>query len=308
MDPRCIVEIRWGRLSGTKAVIPPGGALRVGRTERADLAVPHDAQLSAVHFELQWDGRRCALRDLESGSGTRLHGALLPGTGTGTGTGADADAEAEVEHGGWIRAGGTDFMVYVEGRTPPPREDPADIPGRLRFHEARRQRSAEAALRELRAEAASAPLYAVLDAARGARILELVRESVEPHRSLYEGAPGEPLEDVAPYLVGPFAPDSRLLDRLVMEGWGKRWGIYCTTPRAFRELRRHLRRFLVVEVDDTGERLYFRFFDPRVLGRFLPTCSPRQEEELFGEIRAFFVEGQRGEVRALRPRSDDGRE
>ncbi|HSN99394.1 MAG TPA: FHA domain-containing protein, partial [Candidatus Nanopelagicales bacterium] len=68
MDPRCIVEIRWGRLSGTKGVIPPGGALRVGRTERADLEVPHDAQLSALHFELQWDGRRCALRDLESGS------------------------------------------------------------------------------------------------------------------------------------------------------------------------------------------------------------------------------------------------
>jgi len=288
LDPRCIVEIRWGRFAGTKAVIPPGGALRVGRTSRADLAVPHDGQLSAVHFQIAWDGRRCALEDLGSGGGTRLHG--------------EAVTRAQVEHGDWIQAGETDFMVYVEGKTPPPVEDPAEIPGRVRWREQKRRAAAAVALAELRAEAAREPLYAVLDAARGGRILQLVREAVEPHRSLYEGAPGEPLEDVAPYLVGPFGPESRLLERLVEEGWGKRWGIFCASGRSFRDVRRHLRRFLVVEIDDTGERVYFRFYDPQVLKRFLPTCSPRQEEELFGDLRAFFVEGERGELRRLAPR------
>lgn len=285
MEPRCIVEIRWGRLAGTKAVIPPGGTLVVGRVVRADLVVPHDDQLSALHFRLAWDGQRCALEDLESGSGTFLHGAAV--------------TRAEVEHGGWIRAGETDFMIYVEGKTPARAEDPAEIPGRLRWREQRRRAAAAEALAHLRAEAALEPLYAVLDAARGERILELLREAVEPHRSLYEGAPGEPLENVAPYLVGPLAPDSRLLERLVEEGWGKRWGIYCIGRKPFKEVRRHLRRFLVVEIDDTGERVYFRFYDPRVLERFLPTCVPRQEEELFGDLLAFLVEGERGALRRL---------
>ncbi|AKT42615.1 DUF4123 domain-containing protein [Chondromyces crocatus] len=294
MEPRCIVEIRWGRLSGTKGVIPPGGALRVGRTERADLSVPHDAQLSALHFQLSWDGARCALQDLGSIGGTRLHGSMV--------------SEAEVEHGDWIQAGETDFLVYVEGKTPPPQQDPAEIPGRVRFREKQRRTTAATALAVLRAEAAVAPLYAVLDAARDERILVLLRESVERHRSLYEGAPGEPLEDVAPYLVGPLAPDARLLERLVEEGWGKRWGWFCTTPRAFTELRRHLRRFLMVELDESGQRLYFRFYDPRVMRRFLPTCTPRQEEELFGDILAIFVEGERGEPRRLTQRPSQSRE
>jgi hypothetical protein len=39
----------------------------------------------------------------------------------------------------------------------------------------------------LRAEAERAPMFAILDAARDDRILELARQSVEAHQSLYEG-------------------------------------------------------------------------------------------------------------------------
>lgn len=284
MEPRCIVEIRWGPLAGTKAVVSPGGSLKVGRTERADLAAPQDAKLSALHFQLTWDGRHCALEDLESAGGTRLNGAEVK--------------RAEVGNGGWIQAGETDFMVYFEGHTPPP-PDAEEPSGRERYLEERRRAAAKAALAELRAEQAAAPLHAVMDASRGERVLELLRESVEPHHSLYQGAPGDALEGVAPYLVGPFEQDSRLLERLVLEGWGRRWGVFCTTRRPFRELRRHFRRIQVAEVAETGARLYFRFFDPRVLRRFLPTCSPRQREELFGDIQTILVEGERGELRRL---------
>jgi hypothetical protein len=54
-----------------------------------------------------------------------------------------------------------------------------------------------------------------------------------------------------------------------------------------------------VEIHESGERVYFRYYDPRVLRRFLPTCSPRQEEEIFGDIGTFLVEGERGDVRRL---------
>ncbi|MCC6555505.1 MAG: DUF4123 domain-containing protein [Polyangiaceae bacterium] len=285
MEPRCVVEIRWGPLAGTKAVIPPGGALRVGRSDRADLAVPRDPKLSALHFRLTWDGRRCAVEDLESVAGTLLGGAAI--------------AEAEVPHGAWLQAGYTDFTVHVEAHTPPPAVDEATLPGRVRYMERKRLASAQAALSTLRSEQRAAPLWAVLDASRGPRLLTLCREAVEPHRSLYQGARGDALEDVAPYLVGPFQPDSSLLERLVLEGWEKGWGIYFTCRSPLVELRRHLRRFLVVEIHESGERIYFRYYDPRVLRRFLPTCSPRQEEEIFGDIDTFLVEGERGELRRL---------
>jgi len=273
--PHCIVEVRWGRRSGTKMVIPPGRSLRVGRTARAGLVIPHDRQLSGEHFELRWDGRRCTLRDLESLTGTRLDGELVK--------------QAEVAHGGWIQAGETDFMVYVEGRTPPPEEPEHDLDDEERQRREERRVAAEKVFVELQEEA-KAPLYALLDAARDDRILELLRESVESHQSLYEGQGGEPLDDVAPYLVGPMGPASKLLERLVLEGWGRRWGIFCTSAEPFHEVRRHWRRFLMVELEEGGKRVYFRFYDPGVLRVFLPICTNRQILELTASLDGLFFE------------------
>ena len=263
--PRCIVEVRWGRLAGTKSIIAPGGTLRVGRTDRAELAIEHDGKMSHVHFELRWEGGRCTLRDLGSIGGTRAGGVPV--------------TEAEVPHGGWIQAGETDFTVYFEDRTVPHEDEDGDVDDdRVKPEPAEeaRHEAAEEAVSALRSEARSKPLYAVLDAAREDRILELLREHVEPHRSLYEGAEGETLDEVAPYLVGPMQEDSMLLERLVREGWGKRWGIYCTSREPFREVRRHWRRFLMVELDESGEQVYFRFYDPAVLVTFMATANEEQ--------------------------------
>jgi pSer/pThr/pTyr-binding forkhead associated (FHA) protein len=283
MTPRCIVEVRWGKLAGTKGVLAPGQTLRVGHSERADLPVPVDPRLSNTHFELTWDGEKCLVRDLESATGITLGGNPV--------------RTAEVPHGGWIRAGKTDFMVYVEGRTPPgddEDEDEGEEDEALRAERQRRREGAQRALAVLRAEAAKAPLYAVLDAARDARILVLLRESIEPHRSLYEGEEGEPFEDVAPYIVGPFAPDSRLLERLCVEGWGRRWGIHCTSREPVREVRRHFRRFLMVEVEETRERVYFRFYDPDVLRGFAEVWTPMQRGQLLAMVDAILVEDETG--------------
>lgn len=273
--PRLIVEVRHGKLAGTKTVLDAGGALRVGRTDLADLVIAHDLGMSGVHFELQWDGARCALRDLQSQGGTRL--------------GGQAVEKGDVPHGGWIGAGETDFMVYVEGKT----EAPAELlEGDALAREEARLLAAERALHSLRSLAGDKPLYAVLDMARDRRILGLVREHVEPHRSLYDGAQGELAEDVAPYLVGPVRRDSALLDRLVREGFGKRWGIYCTSDEKFVEVRRHFRRFLMVELDETNEQVYFRFYDPGVARAFWPTCNAAQRAELYGTLGDLYVEGK----------------
>jgi pSer/pThr/pTyr-binding forkhead associated (FHA) protein len=281
-DPRLIVEVRYGKLAGTKAVVEAGRALRVGRTELADLVVPFDTRMSGAHFELAWDGARCSLRDLGSVSGTRL--------------GGEGVAEGVVGHGGWIQAGDTDFMVYVEGKTPPRRRK---IEEAERAREEARQDAAERARIRLRAESEKSPLYAVVDGARDRRIIELAQQHVEPHQSLYEGLEGETFEGMAPYLVGPMRKDSELLDRLVREGFGNRWGIYCSSRRKFVDVRRHFRRFLMVEIEPTNSQVYFRFYDPGVFRVFWPTCSDGQKASLTDGLEAIFVEEKNLSLSAL---------
>jgi hypothetical protein len=265
------VLVEWGGRRWRRAGIEPGGRLRVGRHERADLVIPDDDALSGLHVELTWDGARGMLRDLGSVGGTFLDGERVD--------------EGEIGHGGWFLAGRTVFSFYVEGDVPPwaPPPTALDVPP---------ERKAEA-LAALSAE--EAPLYAVLDAARDARILTLLRAALDPSRSLYEGSDGEDLEDVAPYLVS-LPRGSWLVERLVDEGWGQGWGIYLSSREPFEQVRRHLRRLLVAQVKESGELLYFRFYDPESVRQLAPTFNPRQRQQFFGPSEALLIEGEGGRV------------
>jgi len=272
---RGILEVCHGAQAGRKIVLDPGSTVRVGRTERADVGISADAQMSGAHFELTWDGADCHLRDLESAKGT-----LVGGVPT---------VEAPVPHGGWIRAGTTDFLFHIEDHTPPALEDD-DAP--LETHA--QVEAKEQALVTLHERAAEGRLFAVVDPSREDRILLLLRESVDRCQSLYDGVQGMAMAEVAPYLVA-IEPRSNLLTRLIVEGWQKRWGVFFWSDAVFTDVRRHLRRLLLVE-DEGGKPLYFRFYDPRVLASFLPTCTRQQRGDLFGDIATFLLEGQQGEV------------
>ncbi|WNG18841.1 DUF4123 domain-containing protein [Cystobacter fuscus] len=261
---RLIIQVLWGALSPNKFIVQPAQALRVGRGKTVGVSLPNDAGMSQEHFELSWDGQHCRLRDLGSATGTLLDGQKA--------------ATGQVFNKSWIRAGSTDFSVFIEGFTPPKEPPPPEARDAAQQH-----------LRVLQSLAAEAPLFAILDAARTPRILELLQESVEEYQSLYEGPQGQALAEVAPYLVS-LPPQSRLLESLTLEGWMQNWGIYLTCPSPFLELRRHLRKFLMVEAEDNDHRLYFRFYDPRVLRIFLPTCSARQREEFLGPIHTLAFE------------------
>jgi pSer/pThr/pTyr-binding forkhead associated (FHA) protein len=295
--PRVILEASLGPLQGTKRVLAPGEKIRVGRREKADLVVPDDL-MSAPHFEIAWDGTRCTLKDLRSQKGTFVGGQKVK--------------QAELGNASWIRAGGSDFFLFFEDATPPPVDhevelldaDEDDVPPALahwlRLNRDKKKGAVKA--RDARAEAAlevlrdvPSPLFAVLDGARSDRILTLLQESVEVYRSLYEGTEGDALAHVAPYLVS-LPRGSRLLGHLVREGWGRRWGSFLACRRPFKEVRRHLRRFLMVADADTRRRYYFRFYDPGVLRSFFPEATERQRIELFGDVETFLVEGERGEL------------
>lgn len=280
-EQRMILSVMWGPQAGLKVALAPGQRLRVGRTELSDVVIPRDDQLLAVHFELHHDGAACTIRDLGGKAGVRVGGLRV--------------TEGEVAHGAWIRAGSTDFRLLIEGGAPRRKtiaDDETPLARQAREEAAARAARAADALVEI---ARTERLHAVLDASRDDRILELLACSIDQHRTLYEGLRGETLAEVAPYLVR-FSPGSPLLPRLVKEGWGERWGIFLIATQQYNEIRRQLRRFLMVEDDRTGQELYFRFYDPAVLGVFLPTCPPRQAGELWTGIDSFLFEDEEGEL------------
>jgi Domain of unknown function (DUF4123) len=131
-------------------------------------------------------------------------------------------------------------------------------------------------------------LFAILDGARDPSICRTLEASTLDYRCLYAGALPRALVAVAPYLVHlhAHAPFTRWL---IEQSWGRSWGVFLHSAATLDELRRHLRRFLRVK-DERGRRLLFRYYDPRVLRAYLPTCTPAELAAVFGPIDRFCVE------------------
>jgi hypothetical protein len=135
------------------------------------------------------------------------------------------------------------------------------------------------------------PLFAVIDATRDPLlILTTLRRSGEQYQSLYEGMQAQVLEAFAPYLVR-LSADSQLLETLVVHGWKKNWGIFAVSAADFDTVRRHFRTFLMVNGPD-GKRLYFRYYDPRTLRVYLPTCDAAETKFIFGPLAAYLCEDE----------------
>lgn len=259
-SPHLIVEYRATPTAFRRAIVPAGGHRRVGRTSLADVVVPSDDSMSQVHWELVWDGARCEVRNAGGAGGTLLDGRAIE--------------RAEARDGAWVRAGRTDFRLFIEDLAGSP---DAPIPDALR------------------SERGANELFAILDAARSERIVPMLRRAVDEYDSLYDGVLRDTMEDHAPYVVR-FREGSSLLRRVVAEGWGDAWGIFGRSAAKLGELRAHFRRLLVVTRELDELPMYFRFYDPRVLRVFLPISTPRQRPSFFGPVWRLMAEGPGGEA------------
>jgi hypothetical protein len=134
--------------------------------------------------------------------------------------------------------------------------------------------------------------YALLDGARDPAVQDWITSSQVPSRCLYIGDLDPALARVAPYLVRlpRTAPASRaLLER----AWGAAWGVFFRSTAPMEALHRHFRRLLRVQ-DQRGVRMLFRFYDPRVLRVYLPTCRAEELNQVFGPVEFFAVESEDG--------------
>src|SRR5271157_1553989 len=263
------LEVKSGPWAGKGVRLQSGQSVRVGRTQKSDFVISGDSHLSGLHFTIELDENNCRLRDVNSRNGTLLNGQAV--------------TTAFIQSGDTIVAGETTFAVTIQHDE----AAVADAAPALSADASPQQRLLAMLQNEYQ------PLYAVLDAAKDIKILALLMQSKEEHQSLYEGVEGAKLSQVAPYLV-KLGKDSLLLSSLLLEGWGNSWGVYLTCASEFQEVRRHLRHFLEVELPD-GKQVYFRFYDPRVLRVFLPTCTADEANQFFGPIKHYLMEDEQPE-------------
>ncbi len=134
-------------------------------------------------------------------------------------------------------------------------------------------------------------VWAILDCARDPKIYLALLESKLEFRCLYSGKLPRELEMVAPHLV-ELSPTNRLIGRWLDEGWGQAWGVFLKIDDAA-NLRHHLRKFLKVQ-DEDGRQLVFRYYDPRVLRAYLPTCRPDEWQYVLGPVDSVAMEDLSG--------------
>ena len=96
------------------------------------------------------------------------------------------------------------------------------------------------------------------------------------------------MAEMAPYLA-VLVPNSPFTDWLFGNGWGEHWGIFGSAKGDLPALRKHFRKFLMV-YDEAGKSLYFRYYDPRVLRAYLPTCNPEELKTVFGPVESYLAE------------------
>ena len=145
-------------------------------------------------------------------------------------------------------------------------------------------------------------LWCILDGARDESIYGRVETIRRRQCCLYSGTLPWQLQVNAPYLVELY--DDSFTANLLRDGWGNSWGVFFRAEASMAALRGHLRTFLRV-ADQHGRRLIFRYYDPRVLRVYLPTCLPEEVRTVFGPIRCFLTENPRADA-VLRFERDRG--
>ena len=304
--------------------LAPGKPLRIGRTNKADHAFPDDKLMSSLHFAIEYGEKGCRLLDLNSSNGTFLNGARVKEAALANGDEIRAGNTVFVirmlPDESFLASPAIPEPKPESGAAPnpllkpqsKPEQTPAVVAPTPRLYGGLPSFPARAPQFELPPAAPQQqtpkppplaprqprlqdllakdfqPLYALLDASREPSVLKVILESKEEYQSLYEGAQGAQLAHFAPYLIR-VPHKSALLDTLVHQAWSKSWGVFLTSDTPLKDLRTHFRHFLTVKLPD-GTQVYFRYYDPRVLRLFLPTCLPEETTQFFGPVKHFLME------------------
>ena len=142
-------------------------------------------------------------------------------------------------------------------------------------------------------------LYCIIDAAQDKLIHKMITLSAVDYCCLYKKGlhfPGERLTEelasAAPYLL-MISPDDPFLVSLLSWGWGRSWGIFLFSERSIHAVHEHCSGNLLTLTEE-GQVLQFRYYDPRILRVYLPTCTVDELSVVFGPVAAYLTEDENG--------------
>jgi len=159
------------------------------------------------------------------------------------------------------------------------------------------------ALQGARPAGPPARIHALVDPARDPAIGAELATAGTRSFCLYGSDLPRELVAVAPHLV-PLGSDSRFGQIFASYGRGRAWGVLVASHAPVETLAEHLAGLTRARLPD-GREVLCRYYDPRVLRRYLPTCTATELDRVYGPIEAFLVEGERGEQREYT--RDEGR-
>ena len=134
----------------------------------------------------------------------------------------------------------------------------------------------------------SATIFTILDGAAVPDLPANLATFNPEHICLYRGELEPDMAEVAPYLV-ILERDAPFTDMVLSWGWGEHWGIFGRANAGLQVLRNHFRFFTKV-YDKNEKSFYFRYYDPRVMVSYLPTCNAEELKILFGPVLWYLVE------------------
>ena len=137
-----------------------------------------------------------------------------------------------------------------------------------------------------RAEKEDCQLYGIVDSARNDEVFRYLVTGDVKYKSLFEDT-----MDVQSYGVSGFLveceKESPLFQWMTTEAWGDNCSVFFISKSSFDDLFSHFQKFnrVYLEGDDV---VLFRYYDPRVLRTYLPTCNRDEIETFFGKVISFF--------------------
>jgi hypothetical protein len=259
-----VLEVRPPKKERFFMPLPASGTLTVGREAPADLVIP-DQLVSRSHFQILCEDMIHILTDKGSSNGTYVNGVRL--------------RQAVLKPRDTIFAGRTAIRIaaVMDGKVL--LDSLPETPGELLPWQ-----------NKLIAALESICNFVVLDGAVTPAVRDLLNQAGVFYQSLYEGEQSAAFAVNGPYLA-EIQKGGQLLPFLIKVGWGNSWGVFLSTKTDFPETRKHLRHFLIVDIEG-GKQALFRFYDPRVMRVFIPACNAEQRAEFFGQVQHFFVESE----------------
>jgi hypothetical protein len=112
-----------------------------------------------------------------------------------------------------------------------------------------------------------------------------LQKQYENNKSLFHGTKDEALSDISPYI---FEIDASLFDKMDKPLINLNQLVYFETDETIDKVVDHFQQFIYKLI--YNKEYFFRFWDARVLTRYLQECNADQLSLFFGNVRSFFVE------------------